>query len=299
MYRTARTGARPPHVARRPPKPPAVARQRGPRRPAPRSACPRADRAPAAPRSASWRARDRRRARSAAGRRARARPRSPRPRRPAPGRPPPPGPPGRRSRPRRCTGRRGSAVRRRWRSATTISVNWRRRATSAGERPLLGVRERPGLGPDGLAEVRQHSRVDGVGLGELAGGTGEVADLAGVDDGDGHADGRELGRGPSLDAAGRLPRRRARRRRRVRGAGRARRSEWGEALGVTVGAGEVEGVERDVDADVEGHGRRGRVVRESSPGSRPCGIRALGPSRGSWPRQLFEIGTREARRPRY
>ena len=48
----------------------------------------------------------------------------------------------------------------------------------------------------------QDGGVDGVGLGELAGGAGEVADLTRVDDGDGDADGGEGGGDGHLESAG-------------------------------------------------------------------------------------------------
>ncbi len=57
---------------------------------------------------------------------------------------------------------------------------------------LIG--QRPGLGADALGEERQDVGVDPIGLGELAGGPGEVADLARV----GH-DQREPGRGEGSD----------------------------------------------------------------------------------------------------
>src|SRR5690606_14333595 len=96
--------------------------------------------------------------------------------------------------------------------------------------------------------------VDGVGLGELAGGPCEVADLAGVDDGDGEAGRGELGGRRALDAAGGFED--------DEGSPVAERDELdesavvvGEAKEVAAGGGDVEGVERDVDADVEvGHG---------------------------------------------
>ena len=47
----------------------------------------------------------------------------------------------------------------------------------------VGAGQRPDLGADGLGEVGQYRRVEGVGLGQPAGGPGEVAHLPRVDDG--------------------------------------------------------------------------------------------------------------------
>jgi hypothetical protein len=70
--------------------------------------------------------------------------------------------------------------------------------------PPLGVGHRPGLGADALGEQREEGGVDAVGLGEPARGAGEVADLAGVHDGDRQARGDEVRGEPGLVAAGRL-----------------------------------------------------------------------------------------------
>ena len=65
-------------------------------------------------------------------------------------------------------------------------------------------RQGPDDGGDDLAEVGQDAGVDGVGLGELAGALGEVADLAGVDDDGGQAGGEQGADGGLLVRAGRL-----------------------------------------------------------------------------------------------
>jgi hypothetical protein len=59
------------------------------------------------------------------------------------------------------------------------------------------VRQGPGHGPDPLGEEREHLGVDRVRLGELAGGFGEIAHLAGVGDHD-----RQPGRGERGDHRG-------------------------------------------------------------------------------------------------
>jgi hypothetical protein len=51
-----------------------------------------------------------------------------------------------------------------------------------GNRCCLGVRDRPGFGPDALSEKGDALGIEPVGLGEPPGGSGEVADLARVDD---------------------------------------------------------------------------------------------------------------------
>jgi hypothetical protein len=65
-------------------------------------------------------------------------------------------------------------------------------------------RQRPDGGGDDLAEMGQEGGVDGVGLGELSGAFGEVADLAGVDDDGGQAGGEQGADGGLLIRAGRL-----------------------------------------------------------------------------------------------
>ena len=57
-------------------------------------------------------------------------------------------------------------------------------------------------GPDGLGEVRQHLGIEGIGLGQLARGPGEVPHLAGVHDRHGQLGGAALPRQGQLDAPG-------------------------------------------------------------------------------------------------
>ena len=68
---------------------------------------------------------------------------------------------------------------------------------------LFGViGEGTGMGPDVACEACDDGGVEGVGLGELPGGAGEVADLSGIDDGDGDVACGQLGGDVGLVAAG-------------------------------------------------------------------------------------------------
>jgi len=60
----------------------------------------------------------------------------------------------------------------------------------------------PGQAPaPGLGEVRDDAGIEGIGLGEEAGGPGKVADLPGIDDRDGEADAGQNGRDGGFVAA--------------------------------------------------------------------------------------------------
>ena len=63
------------------------------------------------------------------------------------------------------------------------------------------VRQRPRLRLDGLGEARDRLRVQPIGLGQPAGGAGEVADLARVDDHQRQAGGAECRGDGRLEAA--------------------------------------------------------------------------------------------------
>ncbi len=56
------------------------------------------------------------------------------------------------------------------------------RGDEFGKRCCLGVRDRPRFGPDALGEKGDALGIEPVGLGEPPSGSGEVADLARVDD---------------------------------------------------------------------------------------------------------------------
>ena len=73
-----------------------------------------------------------------------------------------------------------------------------------GERAGLLVRHRTGLGMDRLGELCDRRRIEGVGLGEPAGGAGEVPDLARVDHRQWQARRAERRRDRDLEAARRL-----------------------------------------------------------------------------------------------
>ena len=75
----------------------------------------------------------------------------------------------------------GWLVRRRLPSATIISMTCRRRATNSPRACACGVGDRPRRRPDRLGEMGDRRGIEPVGLGQLAGGAGKVADLARVD----------------------------------------------------------------------------------------------------------------------
>jgi hypothetical protein len=69
------------------------------------------------------------------------------------------------------------------RSATIISMSWRRRATSSpSARACSSGTAR--LGPDLLGEASDDLGVESIGLGQAPGGSGEVADLPRIDHGE-------------------------------------------------------------------------------------------------------------------
>jgi transposase InsO family protein len=75
--------------------------------------------------------------------------------------------------------RRRGAFPRRFCSAVRIAMSCRRRARSARAFHLR-LWERPGRGPDGVGKVGERTSVQGIGFGQLAGGFGKVAGLAGI-----------------------------------------------------------------------------------------------------------------------
>ena len=127
---------------------------------------------------------------------------------------------------------------------------------------------------DAFGEQRQHLRVDGIGLGEAAERAGEVADLAWIDDDDGHVGGNEAGGDDAFEAAGGLE-------------DDALEVEMAQALDESVDAGlivcdgeslvgrtqvDIEAVFRDIDTD--GDGVTGRLIHDPT-----LRIRALRPKR--------------------
>jgi hypothetical protein len=68
----------------------------------------------------------------------------------------------------------------------------------------INARQRPEFGSNRLGEVGQYRRVQGVGLGQLAGGLGEVTHLPGVDDDHGVPSGGQGRDDRRLEAAGSL-----------------------------------------------------------------------------------------------
>ena len=93
---------------------------------------------------------------------------------------------------------------RRLRSAVIISTIWRRRATSSASARACSSGTGRGAGATASAKWANRRGVQGVGLGELAGRPGEVADLARVDHRKRQARRTQRRRHRDLVAAGRL-----------------------------------------------------------------------------------------------
>ena len=65
-----------------------------------------------------------------------------------------------------------------------ISTTWRRRAISSAKALAVGVGERAWFGTNAFSEQGDDLGIERVGLGEPSCGTGEIPDLAWVDDGE-------------------------------------------------------------------------------------------------------------------